>query len=385
MEKSRIFIASSSSTLVFAEALRDKLQKDGCDAVLWTDTDRCQLGLSSIDMLQEIAQEVDLIVITLDKHELSTGETENSLQARDYLTFEAGFFMGVIGAERCLLVGAAATEDLPPPLTGIRFIRLEELNDLNDCSECTQAIESVTMSLADTLKRLGKSPYHIRVPTLSGAALWQREKPKPHGDLEWGEVVVCDRQPTPDEELAVQVRRNLDQGLRYTYFLHFSVDTIDKVCHLLQVAAGVGIVSDEQAKDSDFRMDVVRNQKERVLDGLRAICKERKLQVALLPNEPSFIFRIHNASSEDLACVYVRYADKWFIPWAQGPVVQSIWKSLPRYLAEEGEASLFVSLKSLGLNDVELKNFEVQLEYSIGLYFPGIEDEIKQICIGSKS
>ena len=44
MDKSKIFIASSSRTLLLGEKLRDELQTDYCEAIVWSEVGRSQPG-----------------------------------------------------------------------------------------------------------------------------------------------------------------------------------------------------------------------------------------------------------------------------------------------------------------------------------------------------
>ena len=123
----------------------------------------------------------------------------------------------------------------------------------------------------------------------------------PKGDLRQGHVVVCDWQPTADEKLAIQVRRNVDYGISYSYFLHFSADTIDKAFHLLQVSLVAGISSADRAMDSRARTETIRTEKDRILSDLREICVKRWLRIALIFDDPTFTFRVHNAGNPELA------------------------------------------------------------------------------------
>jgi hypothetical protein len=207
--------------------------------------------------------------------------------------------------------------------------------------------------------------------------IWHRERPRSEGgELRGGDVVVCDTQPIPDEELAALVRRNLDSGISYTYFLHFSPDSIEKVCQCLQLILASG---SESVPNFQERINRIRNEKDRILDDFLNICRERKLRIAFFPDEPQFVFRVHNASSRDLATVYVRYGDKCFIEWVRGPVAAALWRSLPRYLEDDGKVRLFIPLIRGNFDDAA---FNRTFDRALGLYFPGMEDSIKKICVG---
>jgi hypothetical protein len=74
-----------------------------------------------------------------------------------------------------------------------------------------------------------------------------------------------------DEELAAQVRYNMDYGVKYLYFLYFSVDTIEKICQSLQVILAAGIAGADHPTDFSTRLSIVKNNKARILDDLRTI------------------------------------------------------------------------------------------------------------------
>ena len=77
------------------------------------------------------------------------------------------------------------------------------------------AVASVAAELKRKIAQQGTSPYYLRVPNLSIAEVWRKER---HFLLKGascskGDVVVCDTQPMPQESLALQVRRNMDNAI----------------------------------------------------------------------------------------------------------------------------------------------------------------------------
>jgi predicted nucleotide-binding protein len=121
MDKSKIFVASSSRTLVLAEKLRDELDTEYGHATLWTEESRTQVGSTIIEMLEDTAQEYDFAVIFLSKDDVLTSGDRQNLKARDNCVFEAGLFMSAIGRKRCFLVNSVRQSDLPSDLWGNRF------------------------------------------------------------------------------------------------------------------------------------------------------------------------------------------------------------------------------------------------------------------------
>ena len=386
IDKSRILVSCDARTIVLAEKLRDQLQTEFCEVALWSDDARSQSSAALFELLDGAAERFDFAAIILVRDDVTLTETDDTLRARDTSGFQAGLFMAKIGRERCFLVNSIGNGVLPSHLGGIIPISFEEPPDLTDPNACANAIASVARVLKEKIAKPGSSLYYVRVPNISIAEVWRRERPSSEGgDLQQGEVVVCDTQPMPQQGLAVQVRRNMDNAISYTYFLYFSVDTIEKICQSLQVILVSGVAGAEQASDFNARMSIVKREKERVLDDLRSICHLKRLRVCLLLQEPTMSFRIHNASNRELATVYARYGEQCFIPWAHGPKAESVWHSLPLYLADDIQDRLFVSLKLFEFDKEKAKQFESSLDRGVGRYFPGLEGEVKQILTGVPS
>ena len=175
-EKSRVFIASSSRTLLLAEKLRDELRSEFCEPRLWSQESKLQPGATIIEMLEGAAAQSDFAVIVLAKDDVMTGGKGETLKARDNCVFEAGLFMAAIGRKRCFLVNGVRQDDLPTDLSGIISIPFKEPEDLGDRIACGQAVAIVAATLKDIIQ---KEPfaYHGRLPLLSVEDLFRRERP----------------------------------------------------------------------------------------------------------------------------------------------------------------------------------------------------------------
>jgi hypothetical protein len=386
MEKSRIFIASSGRTLVLAEKLRDELQTDFCEATLWSEEGRRQPGATIIEMLETSAEHYDFAVIILARDDVLIKETGDTLKARDNCVFEAGLFMKSLGRERCFLVNSVDQRDLPSDLGGVISLPFKEPSDLFDRDACAQAIKSVSAAMKDSVQRAGKSARYERLPILSIDDVLFRERPQSDGgDLREGQVVVCDLQPNPGAGPALHVRRNLDRGVSYTYFLHFTDDTLDKIFQGLQMLVAGG--SDASAKAPDFssRLGTIDREKERVLDDLRMICRARSLIISFLPDAPQFCFRCHNASDSERARLYLRFRATGFMPWLEGAAATSLWKSIPNFISMDEEERIFVPMKHLTFEGEAKRRFENSLKRGLNRYFPGMQDEVRRLCIGTET
>jgi len=386
MDKSRIFIASSSRTLVLAEMLRDQLNTDYCEAILWKDIGKSQLGATIIEMLERAKGEFDFAVILLAKDDVIIGGKGDTLKARDNCVFEAGLFIASLGRHRCFLVNSVNQGDLPSDLGGVISIPFKEPRDLNDRMACRDALASVAPPLKDAVQRDGKAPSHERIPILSPRDLFELERPQSEGgDLLEGQVVVCDTEPAWGIDSAVRVRRNIDSGVCYHFFTYFTPTTMEKMCQGLEVILAVGAGGEEDIADFKIRLSKIRDKKEQVLDDLRRICESRSLRFTLLNDEPNFCFRVHNASNRELARLYARYQDRGFLLWAKGASALALWNSLPKWLADDQPDRLLIPLKQVNLEGAAKATFEHRLNDALRKYFPGIENEIKKTFVGSET
>jgi hypothetical protein len=383
MDKSRIFIASSGRTLTLAEKLRDDLRTDFCEATLWSEEGRRQPGATIIEMLQNVSTSYDFAVILLAKDDVMVRSTGDALKARDNCVFEAGMFMSSLGRDRCFLVNSVAQTDLPSDLGGIISLPFAEPADLTDREACAKAVRIVGATVKDTVQRLGRPAAQQRIPILSLEEVLRLERLQADGgDLREGQVVVCDLQPNTGADVAHQIGRNLRNGVSYLYFLYLGEDTIDKVLLGLQVLATDSREPSGQPADFNDRLEVIRQDGARVLDRLSSICQTRSLIISLIPTEPQFCFRVHNASDPLIAKLYLRFRDGGFMPWSEGAAAFAVWRSLPHWMPADDQDRLFVPPKQLALEGDALRRFEQSLEKGLNRYFPGLQDGVRRLCIG---
>ena len=384
MAKSKIFIASSGRTLVLAEMLRDELSTEFCQATLWSEEGRLQPGSTIIEMLEGAAKQYDFAVIILAKDDVLTSGAGEVLKARDNCVYEAGLFMSAIGRKRCFLVNSVGQTDLPSDLGGVISIRFEEPSNLQDRKSCADAILKVAAQLKNIIQSDGPLPHHATLPVLSVEEVFRRERPiSEGGELAGGNVVVCDTQPWAEISWAVSVRRNMDNGTRYQYFLYFSEDTVEKICQSLQIISWAGLGSATGAADFRSRLDTIRNQSDRVVSDMLDICRSGSLRISLVTEEQPFYFRVHNASNPTLARYYARYREEGFVLWADGLGATILWRSLPTWLEEDTEDRLFIPLRYPAFDDDKKQMLKNCLTRGLSRYFPGIEDKIKTIFLGS--
>ncbi len=384
MDKSRVFIASSGRSLLVAEKLRDELTSDFCAPTLWTEESRREIGQTIFEMLEGAAERFDFAVIILAKDDMMTGGQGETMKARDNCVFEAGLFMAAIGRNRCFLVNSVRQSDLPSDLGGIISVPFDEPADLTDRSACAAAIKGVAAQLKDTIQSKGPTQYHARVPLLTVDELFRRERPQSEGgDLMDGQVVVCDTQPWAEVGRVEQVLRNIDNGTSYHCFFYFSDDTIDKICLTLQMFAWAGARAPGSTQDFKSRVDTITKETSRVLTNLRDLCTSGLLRISLMLQEPSSSFRVHNASNPAQARYYMNYYNKGFVLWAECQAATALWRMLPLYLEEDNADRLFLNLKFPPIDDEKKRRLDALLSRSLSRYFPGIERDVKQVCVGS--
>lgn len=384
MEKAKVFIASSGRTLTLAEKLRDELQTEFCEGVLWVEESKHQPGATIIEMLENAGEKYDFAVIILARDDVIVRGKDDTLKARDNCVFEAGMFVAYLKRERCFLVNSVEQRDLPSDLGGVISLPFVEPDNLSDRQACAEALRNVSATIKDSIQRLGRVVIHTRVSLLSVDEVFQRERLNTDGgDLHEGQIVViCDLQPLGGPELAAQVSRNLDGGISYLYFLSFSDDTIEKICQALQIILLEGVDDTGQVANFGARSQIVKTQQDRIKDYLKRICSDHLLRISLLPTPPQFCFRVHNATDQNLARLYMRYRASGFILWSEGESALSLMRDLRDYIPVEERERIFFPLKQFPFSYENKRRFENALDRGLAKYFPGIQDEVKRICLG---
>ncbi len=368
---------------MLAEKLRDELATDFCEATLWSEEGRSGTSSTIIEMLERATAKYDFAVVILARDDVLVKGTSGTLKARDNCVFEAGLFMSAVGRDRCFLVNSVEQRDLPSDLGGIISIPFIEPGDLNDREACARAMRDVSAVLKDKVQGMGKLPRGERVPLLTIDEVFARERPQcDGGDLREGQVVVCDLQPMIDPVRLSQIRRNLDYGTSYFCFFSFSEDTIERTCQSLQAILICQDSSTGSSTDFNARVDIIKKDKDRLLKDLREICRSRGLLISFMPGEQQFCFRLHSASDPELAKLYLRYDASRLILWVEGARAVSVWRQLPVFFPADEQGGIFVPMKQFPLAGEYKDKFERSLARGLNRYFPGMQDEVRELLLG---
>ena len=111
--KPSIFIASSSSALKLARAVKEELEQS-FEPDIW-DEHLFELGEDTLSNLLRFAKLYDFGVFLITADDLTTSKKTTSKAPRDNVILELGMFMGAIGSRRAFPI-VAMTKDGPPKL-----------------------------------------------------------------------------------------------------------------------------------------------------------------------------------------------------------------------------------------------------------------------------
>lgn len=384
MEKSKIVVVSSDRSLMLAEALRDVLQSNFVEARLWNEGVTDQPSELITETLERAFDQYDYAVILLTRDALMTGEQRDTSADRDNVIFEAGFFLAALGSERCFIVSNLGQGDLPSDLAGLMLFAIDESKDLTNRTLCTEAILDIGEQLKNVVGHVGRMPSRRIGPLLSVDEMFNRERPlSDGGDLTESQIIVCDVQPMSRADLGARVRRNIDQGLSYVYFLANDKSIIQKFIQSLQMVLVAGLSKTEESLGFRERLELVKAEKTRILGDLKRICETRSLLVTLLPEEPVFRFRLHNANDAERARLYMKYHGLGFILWAEGYEAAKVWDTLPSYWTAPEDDRIFVPLNNYTLEGREKQEFKDIVSKELSKYFPGIDKEVRNLCFGT--
>lgn len=384
MDKAKVFIASSERTLRCAETLRDELNGTGyCDARTWKEEIEAPGAPTKIETLELWTKQFDFAVIIFSEGDLFAKEVGDSLKTRDDCIFEAGLFMASIGRKRCFLVSSVMEKNkLPSDLAGINLLPFTEPGNFQDFAQCRSAMQSPGGLMKIWLQQDTSSGVANR--PLSQNALLRRQQLETAGELKEDQVVVASVQPLElGYEASKQVRQNVDNNIRYVYFFEGNPDATDKIPQLLQLLLLAHFLEKKDAGSFKKRGELVIEHRNEILDSLKDICLNDKLNIFFMHESIELEYCIHNATSDKVAKLYLKHGDD-FIEWEAGPRAYRFWRAMrEKNGAENPEPfdAIFHGSRDFELKDPFLRNLKMDMRK----YFGDLTDDVMKLCLQGPS
>jgi hypothetical protein len=385
-EKIRIFIVSSLDALTLARSLREDLTTDFSEAHIWSGESDRRVSRTIIEMPDE-AGKYDFAVIILTKKALlgkDIGDKEEQ-RARDDCFYKSGLFMGDLGHDRCFLVSSGRKSELPVDLSGINYLYFNEPDDLADHDQCKKALGEGSTEITKLVRQRGGKIRQASPPLLSYEEILKKER-LDKGDLKKSDqkntiVMVFDTLPIESFAWAIQIKENLDNGVKYFYFFHAEANGARRICRLLQMIMLADSLKNDLQKGESFQdcYEKIKEYKDQVIKNLEKICEEDSLNIYFIPVEHAFNFRVYNAGSPKYAKVYLRYGNS-FVDWSGSGTATSTYNSLQRFEDPYQKDVVFCSNEFYNLDNPGNAEFRSDLEREITLHFPDIDDTVKQKC-----
>jgi hypothetical protein len=380
MAKPKIFIASSGRTLELAKQLRAQLNQDYCAPDLWTEVGQANVGKSILAMLMEATREYEFAIVILAKDDVMATNLGDTRKARDNCVFEAGLFMGVIGADRCILLSSVEESDLPSDLRGVIYQPFTEKDlDLTNPEACRRAIVTPATRIETVIRKVEDKENR----PLSQERLMERQRSTHNGgELLMDQVVVASVQPLDfSYHTARQVRENIDNyNISYVYFFHGNKDGAEKTCQLLQmVLLSKFLESQSDGQSWPGRLEKVKCNIEEIKQDLERICKNEMIKIFFLPAAPALEYCIHNAGNDKSARLYLMRKGE-FVLWVSGKDAYDFWDEVRQARGAINALppnAVFYGAPGFDLNEGVFSN---TLRRSVQNYFPGMGEDVMKLC-----
>jgi hypothetical protein len=223
---------------------------------------------------------------------------------------------------------------------------------------------------------------------LSRAELLERERLEPQGELQEDQVVVASTQPLElGYEAILQVRDNLDNNIRYVHFFQGDdnpqggSDAADKIPQLLQLLLLARILKPGEETLFPKRRETAKVHRDKILEVLKDICMNDKLNIYFLSERLDVEFCIHNAASDRWAKLYFkRGARDEFIEWHSGNDAYQFWLSMKKakFTHTDSPDAVFYGTRDFPLDEGGpfLKSLKARMQN----YFPDFGEEVFRLC-----
>ncbi|MGH8558507.1 MAG: TIR domain-containing protein [Methylococcales bacterium] len=393
-----IFFVSSTLAKVIAKKLATVLCTIGPKQLkcrLWWDV--MEPGKYTLQGLFEECRQADfaIIVLTSDDYLADCKKGTITPAPRDNCIFEAGLFMGALGAdpERCFLLADKKLKgNLLSDLDGLTYLPLNIPDDFYDAlkrageydpDKLTETIpnpleESLKTASEAILKLVKKRKLYMRLdqdnvlPNVSKRTLVSFEKLKnEQGILKNQEIVlIMSTEPMEleDYSFAAQIIHNMEKGICYEYIFYAHKEKIRRYVQMLFTLATVNT-------DGTLARQPLENN----LDAMN------RLRIRFVPYVPGIELCIHNAADKTAQCYlklprgsndqhrsenYTEENDK-FAVWCYGETAKNIRTQLlgEREPKKGKDNHIFVSTSTFNLKAAERKEFLDELKKGLEQIF----------------
>jgi hypothetical protein len=155
MDRSSVFIGSSSEGLNFARAVRAQLEDDA-EISLWNE-DFFGVGSTFIETLVNALPRFDFAILVLTPDDLVASRSDEKLGPRDNVIFELGLFMGKLGRTRTFFVHqSGAAVKIPTDLSGVTRATYQWPRQDNNYRS---AVGSACDAIRKAIRELGMSEH----------------------------------------------------------------------------------------------------------------------------------------------------------------------------------------------------------------------------------
>jgi hypothetical protein len=288
-----------------------------CDARTWKGEIEAPGAPSKIEMLELWTKQYDFAVVIFSEADVHAKDAGEGLKTRDDCVFEAGLFMASVGRNRCFLVSSVLDKNkLPSDLAGINLLPFTEPDSFENFEQYLSAMQSPAGVMKIWIQR--DMARGVANRPLSRDALMRRQQLETAGELKEDQVVVASVQPFElGYEASKQVRQNVDNNIRYVYFFEGNPDATDKIPQLLQLLLLANLLEKKDAGSFKKRGELVITHRDRILEALKDVCLNDKLNIFFIKESIELEYCIHNATSDKVAKLYLKHGDD-FIEWESG-------------------------------------------------------------------
>jgi Predicted nucleotide-binding protein containing TIR-like domain len=382
MNKLSIIITAGAKAKLIAELLTAELATDYHAHTLEREIKKYAKPL---DALRQVVKTFNFAIIIFSKDDMAIGELRDSPYAHDSCVFQAGFFIAALKPERCIIVSSVQAKDLPDVFQGVILFNFSEPVDLSDRNECEEAVGKVSADIKSMLYRVQREEKNARAEPLSRVELLLREKMKENGgELMEGHVVVASIHPRELQyDYAIQVRENLDQGIRYVYFIQGNDDAANKIPRMLQLLLLANLLKSQTRKEQEnvaTRRDLVKSSKAQILSYAKEMCEKDQLNIYFLLDPIDMEYCIFNATEPDYAKMYVKHRDE-YIEWEFGEWANEFWAKIKRRTGAdnpEPRSAMFHEVHPFKLSN---DPFFGRLRREMLNAFPEIGEQVLEMCL----